>query len=511
MRRTKMEVIVVALWALLQVTSAYSVTGYIPDPKFLLRTKRSAPSCNKEVIENLAKNAAQTCSQVDAVDKYIASVQAKEALPVPSFNDRHGFKGILNQYNVDLGTAKDHCQPWRSGDDVVGSLKETVVAAQGFEPKFNEELLKNQATVKNLLENHEDIAAFEAKIASLQKEIDEAKAAIQLTEASTVTTHLESVIKNKEEETNATMTGHNIAQGRRELAELISYLEFVKTGASEVETKATASNTKLTQFRENIVRDSTAFNRHRANAQEGITKLQQEKQNNNNEISQNSQSINDLRAKITEENNQIASLNAQIESANREIREIEDRINRNLSKTKKRRRFGSIFRFVPVVGWTIGNQFYKDAKEREERLKNEKTNFVNENARTVQNLRNHIATRTQDIANHEGRIAALQAKSHELEQELTHFAQLDGNLQSLEAEVNAILPSLANAVAEMGKMKSTFEAIQLSLGSAIGKAKEAKTEAEIQNMRYFIYNEIDDLKCEWESARDKIVLVGQCS
>ncbi|XP_068239736.1 putative leucine-rich repeat-containing protein DDB_G0290503 [Palaemon carinicauda] len=506
MKRIKMQVTVVALCGLLQVTSAFYLTGHA-----LLRAKRSAPNCSKETVENLAKSATETCTQVEAVDKYTANVQSKVALPVPTFTDRHGFKEILNQYNTDLGLAKEHCQPWRNGDNVVGSLKETVVAAQGFESKFNEELVKNQARIKNLLENHEDIATVESKIASLQKEIDEAKEAAKFTNVSSVTAHLESVISSKEEEINTTTTEHNIVQGRRELAELINYLEFVKTGAGEVHTKASTSNTKLGRFRENIIKDSTAFKRHRTNAQDGISKLQQEKQNNNNEITSNTQSISDLRAKITEENNQIASLNAQIASANREIREIEDRINSNLSKTKKRRRFGSIFRFVPIVGWTIGNKFYKDAKEREERLRNEKRNFVNENARAVQNLRDHIAVRTQDIASHETRIAALQAKSQELEQELTHFGQLDGNLQSLEGEVDAILPSLANAVAETGKMRSTFEAIQLSLGNTIEKAKEAKTEAEIQNMSYFIYNEIDDLKCTWENAKDKIVPVGQCN
>ena len=60
-------------------------------------------------------------------------------------------------------------------------------------------------------------------------------------------------------------------------------------------------------------------------------------------------------------------------------------------------------------------------------------------------------------------------------------------------------------------MKETFDSIQQNLGSAIARAKEAKTEAEIKNMRYFIYNEIEDIKCKWNSARNKIVLVGKCN
>ncbi|XP_066961366.1 tropomyosin-like [Macrobrachium rosenbergii] len=307
------------------------------------------------------------------------------------------------------------------------------------------------------------------------------------------------------------MAEHNVTQGRRELAELVKYLEFVKAGAVDIENQANTANTKITAFRENIIRDAGAFKRHRTNAQDGIAKLQQEKQNNNNAISSNQQSINNLRASINQENSQIASLNAQIAQAQREIREIEDRINSNMRRVKKKRRFGRWFRFVPVVGWTIGNKFYKDAKRREEQLANEKRHFIAEGNRQIQNLQAHIASRNQEINRHQQQINSLEAKNRELEQELQHFSQLDGNLRSLEGEVNAILPSIASAVSGVGKMKETFDSIQQNLGSAIARAKEAKTEAEIKNMRYFIYNEIEDIKCKWNSARNKIVLVGKCN
>ncbi|XP_068239735.1 putative leucine-rich repeat-containing protein DDB_G0290503 isoform X2 [Palaemon carinicauda] len=491
--RFKMRGVRAALVFLLQVTYVYGKT------------------CNKEVVDQLANTAKETCSQVDRVDKYISHIQSKKDLTVPSFTDRHGFKAILSQYNGDLKTAKDHCQPWRNGDNVVASLKVVVVAAQGFEPRFKEELVKNQARIKSLLENHEDIAVMEATVAALQKDVADAKAAIQGTDVQAVISHLRDLILTKEKEINTTMATYNIAQGRRELAELVKYIEFVKAGAGDVESKANAANTKITTFRENLIRDAGAFKRHRTNAQDGITKLQQEKTNNNNQINSNRQSINSARQKINEENNQIASLNGQIANAQREIREIEDRINRNIRKVKKKRKFGRWFRFVPVVGWTIGNKFYKDAKQREEQLANEKRNFIAGSNSQIQNLRNHIASRNQEIDRHQQQINSLETKNRELEQELQHFSQLDEHLKSLEGEVSATLPSIANAISGVGKMKSTFDAIQQSLGNMIVQAKEAKTEAEIKNMRYFIYNEIDELKCQWENGNTKIVPFGKCN
>ncbi|XP_066961367.1 putative leucine-rich repeat-containing protein DDB_G0290503 [Macrobrachium rosenbergii] len=513
MKRIKMQAVGAALFLLLQMTSALSIMGNIPSQSSIhSRSKRSeGHTCKQEVVDNLAKTAKETCSQVEVVDKYIGNIQSRQQVPVPSFADRHGFKAILGQYNGDLKTAQEHCHPWRNGDNVVASLKQVVVAAQGFEPKFSEELVKNQARIKNLLENHEDIAAVEAIVAALQKDISEAREAIKATEAQAVISHLENVIRTKEEEINTKMAEHNVTQGRRELAELVKYLEFVKAGAVDIENQANTANTKITAFRENIIRDAGAFKRHRTNAQDGIAKLQQEKQNNNNAISSNQQSINNLRASINQENSQIASLNAQIAQAQREIREIEERINSNMRRVKKKKRFGRWFRFVPVVGWTIGNKFYKDAKEREERLANEKRHFIAEGNRQIQNLQAHIASRNQEINRHQQQINSLEAKNRELEQELQHFSQLDGNLRSLEGEVNAILPSIASAVSGVGKMKETFDSIQQNLGSAIARAKEAKTEAEIKNMRYFIYNEIEDIKCKWNSARNKIVLVGKCN
>ncbi|XP_064117917.1 testis-specific gene 10 protein-like isoform X3 [Macrobrachium nipponense] len=511
--RIKMEAVWAALFLLLQMTSALSIMGYIPSQSSIhSRSKRSeGHTCSPELVDNLAKTAKETCSQVEVVDKYISNIQSRQQVQVPSFADRHGFKAILGQYNGDLKTAQGHCHPWRNGDNVVASLKQVVVAAQGFEPKFTEELVKNQARIKNLLENHEDIAAVEAAVAALQKDIAEAREAIKATEVQAVISHLESVVSTKEQEINTMMTEHNITQGRRELAELVKYLEFVKAGAVDIENKANTANTKITTFRENLIRDAGAFKRHRTNAEGGIAKLQQEKQNNNNDINSNRQSISNLRGSINQENAQIASLHAQIAQAQREIRETEDRINRNMRKVSKKRKFGSWFRFVPVVGWTIGNQFYKDAKRREEQLANEKRHFVAEGNRQIQNLQAHIASRNQEINRHQQQINSLEAKNRELEQELQHFSQLDGNLRSLEGEVNTILPSIASAVSGVGKMKETFDSIQQNLGSAIARAKEAKTEAEIQNMRYFIYNEIDDIKCKWNSAKNKIVLVGKCN
>ncbi|XP_068239723.1 uncharacterized protein [Palaemon carinicauda] len=512
MKRIKMQAVGAALFLLLQMTSAFSIMGHIPTESFLIRAKRSeGHTCKQELVDNLAKTSKETCSQVEAVDKYISNIKSRGPVAVPSFTDRHGFKAILGQYNGDLSTAQGHCHPWRNGDNVVASLKQVVVAAQGFEPKFKEELLKNQATIKNLLENHEDIAAMEERVAALQKDIKEAREAIKATEVQAVITHLENAIRSKEEEINTIMREHNIAQGRRELAELVKYLEFVKTGAVDIESKANAANTKITTFRENLIRDAGAFKRHRTNAQNGITKLQQEKQNNNNEINSNRQNINNLRSRINQENSQIASLQAQIAQAQRDIQAIEARINHNMRRVKKKRRFGRWFRFVPVVGWTIGNKFYKDAKRREEQLANEKRNFIANGNSQIQNLRNHIASRNQEINRHQQQINNLEAKNRELEQELQHFSQLDKNLHSLEGEVNAILPSIANAVSGVGKIKDTFDSIEQSLAKAIAQAKEAKTEAEIRNMKYFIYNEIDDIKCKWESASSKIVLVGKCN
>lgn len=501
-----------ALWLILQTASAFGASDYILaySSPLSLEKRSTGLTCNTEVVDNLAQSAKETCSQVGAVDKYIENVHSKDLLPVPSFDDSHGFKSILSQYNVDLRKAKSHCHPWRNGDNIVGFLKAVVLSAQGFEPKIKEDLVKIEASIKNLLENHEDIATVEAEIAKLQKEIDEAKEAAEFTNATAVLTHLESVIKEKEEAINTTMTEHEVSQGRRELAELIKYLEFVRGGAIAVENDAVNVSSKLSSFSGNITGDAGAFKRHSRVAQEGIARLEEERQSNNNELESNRKGIADLRKKIADENSQIASLNAQIAQAQREIRESQDRINRNIGKTKKRRKFGSWFRFVPVVGWTIGNKFYRDAKRREEQLINERRNTIADGNRQIANLRNHIATRTQDIKNHETRITSLESKSRQLEEELQHFKELNGHLQSLESDVNAILPTIENAVNSIGKLKETFDSIKQSLSSTIERAKEAKTAAEVKDMRYFIYNEIDDLKCKWEGAQGKIFLVGKC-
>ncbi|XP_064117957.1 uncharacterized protein LOC135223458 isoform X2 [Macrobrachium nipponense] len=271
----KMQAVGAVLFLLLQMTSAFSTAGHAASQPVTARRERSeGHTCSPELVDNLAKTANETCSQVEAVDNYIENIQSRQLVPVPSFADRHGFKAILGQYNGDLSVAREHCLPWRDGDNVVASLKQVVVAAQGFEPKFSTEFVRNQARIEKILENHEDIVAMEATVAVLQKDISEAKEVLKAAKFQELISYLENVIRTKEEEINTTMTEHNLVLGKLELAELVEYLEFVKAGAMDIESKANTANTKITTFRENLIRDAGAFKRHRTNAQDGIVKLQ---------------------------------------------------------------------------------------------------------------------------------------------------------------------------------------------------------------------------------------------
>ncbi|KAK7070213.1 hypothetical protein SK128_013438, partial [Halocaridina rubra] len=126
-----------------------------------------------------------------------------------------------------------------------------------------------------------------------------------------------------------------------------------------------------------------------------------------------------------------------IQTAQRELALLEESIARGFRQTRKKKRFGRIFRVVvPVVGWVAGTKMVNDAKRKERELANQKRAYIQSHTQIVQGLHAQIAVRHQEIVHYQSRIANNIAKSRQLEEELETFNKLDSLLLSIEAEAD---------------------------------------------------------------------------
>ncbi|KAK7070215.1 hypothetical protein SK128_013440 [Halocaridina rubra] len=490
--------------------NAVSNSSYSPETSSELPITNYRIGCIKEEIDILAENIQDICSCFTDIDNYAKKVISMEKVRVPSFKDVYGLKDIITHYNDHVKVAKHHCYPWRRdvshAGSIVRSVKEMITEAQEFSPKIKHDFAKIQRLVADVVKDHEYIIDPDSHLTKAENESGETvKNSITRNDfylSNTIITFNAS----KGAEMRNNIEDNIVSKAKHEVEALIDYLEGIRNAAAVEKRKVGHIRSRLRKFRENLLRDATAFKKHRAYSQNGIRSLKRERDSNNQELVSIQRDIQELRRWTGEERNQILHLKNEIHFGQNELR-ILDHNFKKLKASKPRK----CLRVVPIPGSNTKIQMVRDARTKENERLEQKRAVVQERMELVKSLQSQMADGNKKIAYYQKRISHHLTRSKQIEDELDYFSKFVVNLQKVEQEADQILPLIEKAITGISQLKNIFGVVKQDLEAVVEKAKQAKSEIDILNVKYLIYGEIRSLECKWEQANEKIVLLGQCS
>lgn len=100
--------------------------------------------------------------------------------------------------------------------------------------------------------------------------------------------------------------------------------------------------------------------------------------------------------------------------------------------------------------------------------------------------------------------------SDEMRNQMKSFITIDRDLESLSSKLETLVRAISKALVGINAMKTMFDDVTSKLSHMIDVATTAKTEAERLNARYFIYNELSLLECNWKDVYFKVMNLDQC-
>lgn len=88
---------------------------------------------------------------------------------------------------------------------------------------------------------------------------------------------------------------------------------------------------------------------------------------------------------------------------------------------------------------------------------------------------------------------------------------VDDYLEFVIDDADLILPFITRALVSLELIEEIFDDIVRDLGALISRAKTAKTELEMQNIQYIIYEGLSDMKEKWNASYANIISLGRCT
>lgn len=292
----------------------------------------------------------------------------------------------------------------------------------------------------------------------------------------------------------------------QELEELVDFLEFVRVDSSKIKVVAVKTREKIETFRDNLEQDKSAFERHGRIATETFETLQEETIKNNNALAEYKRKQEELERKVEIERQETKALYAKINESHEKLRDMRRKLLDKIKSSKTMKIIGAIL--TPLL---IGIPLLVHANNEEKKYIQILKSTVENSKQEVDVLNAQIKNKYNDISMFQELIANSSTNSNKVKSEMHVFITLDGDLTTLASEVETLLEAIEKAIVGVRVIKGVFDDVTKKLTEMIDLAKEAKTEAERLNAKYFIYNELSLLECNWRDVYIKVMNLDECT
>lgn len=492
---------------------------------FIERRKRSLPpeeNCTREypeiIAEVIAESAKDTCILIYHVDKYVSLVRAMVPVNLPEYVGIEIFTTIVDEYNKYLAAAQQHSYVWRNGDDIMSGIRRTYELAQLFAPEFERKHEIMEKRVADLQGSSEDSIM---RTFNLEMEIESL-----MTEKANITEmvsgndipkmfqkyfldklkSIDADIERKEKELSE--SGMTVT---KTLKELITFMEFVKVDAGRIEAKANSTRTKVKSFKDHVAQDKEGFDKSKKMANKGIKQLEIERNASLVRIADTRSKLEAVERKREKERDDLKQLENEIDQALDNLQNTLDQIDREKSEQLRRHRAGQTWMILPIIGWIVGGIEMSSANKKiKSLLEQKKSQFESFDLKKKQ-YDSKAKRRESEIALYWTQIEREESKL-EIENEKLHkLSFVDDYLEFVIDDADLILPFITRALVSLELIEEIFDDIVRDLGALISRAKTAKTELEMQNIQYIIYEGLSDMKQKWNASYANIISLGRCT
>lgn len=468
-----------------------------------------AANCSGASAEKMAIGSEETCVHIGNIEGYVNLVMSM--IPLQIYYENHQeFTDIFKNYDYDLGVAQEHAKLWRNGDSILFGIRQTFELARQFEPEFTRKYIINQERVEVIKANVDEVKLIndtKDEIVSLEAQLAEAEATMEQVQISAVLVYFQKVVSDLKAK---------IAEKKRvldedftiikELDELISFLDFVRRDSDKIRTEALKTKAKIETFRGYLEHDKGAFLRHGRVAEETFKALEEETIRNNEALAENKRKQEELDRKIEEESRQVKELFDKINQSHEELRNMRRKLLDKITKSKRLKIIGAVL--TPLV---VGAFLYDHANKQEKQYSQLLQTTMVESKNEVDAILKQIENNRAEMQFYQEQMANSTTNSEKLRNELNTFITLDGDLKNMAEKVETLLEAINKAIAGVVVIHGVFEDVTNKLTKMIDFAKTAKTEAERLNARFFIYNELSLLECNWRDVYAKVLNLDDCT
>ncbi|XP_068220353.1 putative leucine-rich repeat-containing protein DDB_G0290503 isoform X2 [Palaemon carinicauda] len=452
------------------------------------------------------------CDLLNGVDSYATLVSTsaalRESLAHQTLYNRH-----VAQYNRDLEKARNNTSPWRFGDSLLSGLRNTYQRANEFGGEFQKKLDINKKQIEALSTrelNPKHLDRLQKDIQSLQRDIKNARDALQLTDAAGVQQYFQGVIDSKTKEIEVKQQQINsYSKEGLILNELINFLGFVRDDSDGVEELAMQWGLQFPALLENIGSDADSYDRFAVRIGEDIKILSKEAANLEEGLAGYAGDEERLDAERATLNRRLNALNARNSEINGLIANLIDVMG---NKTDM---FHSLQSTLCGIGGKIASMINENSTDTDvlnackyimqqqnvDTDTSEEQNQINalrqeseNNRKRMQRILNKLGSITEELKRMYGSLYPQKERLDQIRVEIENLQTPAKDLENLKKGAVFALSVLVKLEEEVQNLQDTFGSISDQVQGLIGQANAAVSGDDKHQQTIAIKQAIDNLQ-----------------
>ncbi|XP_068240642.1 uncharacterized protein [Palaemon carinicauda] len=471
----------------------------------------SSQDCKtKDIGEQLLISKEKICEGIGSIDSYVNLVSSLIPLQV-YYKNHQEYSKIFIDFDRDLKVAQTNAKLWRNGESIVKGISKTFELAKDFEPEFQRKYRINQRRIKEIIkeakEQEEPIRIIRDEIEYIKGKIVKLLTKIE----STSDPDFKAYLLDEHNSLHIRLEDKEKALGRNftiieKFKQTVAFLTFVKRDADKIRVQSQNTKRKVEEFRDKIIQDKTAFERHRNSTQLYLSDIESRNKTKNEELAKVMREREEHEKEIELERKQTTEMLEQIRRDQEILWEKRRELRKKNEGNHAMKLLGAIL--SPFI---IGIPLLAIASAAEQKIINSIQDSVAENMEKIQLLLGENQVRNLEITRLGIKIAETYSTSEKIRQDLLSFILVNNDLKTLSNSINMILESIDRAIIGISLVKDIFDDVATKLQDMINTAAEAKTEAEMENVQYLHSADLSILLCNWNQVYYQVSSLHTCA
>ena len=456
------------------------------------------------------------CDHVDIVGNYSSLVISTPPLRT-TYQYRKRYNTVVQNYNEDLDKAKNNSLTWSNSDSIVSGLKKTYQMVSEYKTEFQRKLDVNKRELVRLSTakiNKKYMQNLQDDIKNLGESIREAEQALVVADNPGVQSFFQRVIESKRRELEEKR--QDIKSNNREgrlLKERLSFLEYVKKDAVDIENLGEKWLPAMESLLNNLRGDNEAFTNYVEKTRENINALNRKIEKiqatliDNEEEKESKEEEKELLdaevLKLTEENKELASQNLELITTMKNKTELYNKKRRSICKPE-----GVIKSYVKANASATDlevacNRFLEarnivlDLSAEQDQLDRQRERGRLNRAKVTLNL-GKIETLSDSLNELFQEVYPMKQKIEDINMELTSLEVHATDLRNLEEGSEAAITSLIRIKTEFQLVSEPFAILGSDFHNLINEASAADTDDRIHSQMEAINEGINDILAKLE-------------